>query len=82
MGSLGFLLAICLGFTGCKTTVRGDAKVNPGIDSYATNHLQAGDVVSITFQYSTNFNAVQKIGLDGGMNLQGVGFVKAVEDRG
>ena len=45
--------------------------------NYATNSLQEGDVVSITFQYSTNFNAVQKITLDGVLNLESVGAVKA-----
>jgi polysaccharide export outer membrane protein len=45
--------------------------------NYATNSLQEGDVVSITFQYSTNFNAVQKITLDGVLNLETVGAVKA-----
>ena len=34
-------------------------------------------MVSITFQYSTNFNTVQKIGLDKMVNLQGVGQVEA-----
>ena len=49
----------------------------PGMAAYATNNLVEGDVVSITFQYSTNYNAVQKISLDGTLNLQGVGQVKA-----
>jgi polysaccharide export outer membrane protein len=42
-----------------------------------TNLLQEGDLVSIAFQYSTNFNATQKIPLDGLLNLEGVGPVKA-----
>lgn len=66
---LGALLA------GCQTgseTVR-----NAGTAAYATNNLVEGDVISITFQYSTNFNAVQKIGLDGKLNLQGAGLVPA-----
>lgn len=45
--------------------------------SNATNWLAEGDVVSITFQYSTNFNVVQKIALDGMLNLETVGPVKA-----
>jgi polysaccharide export outer membrane protein len=45
--------------------------------SYATNQLQEGDMVGITFQYFTNFNAVQKISLDGTLNLQQVGQVIA-----
>ncbi len=44
---------------------------------YATNELHEGDVVGITFQYSTNFNALQKIALDGMLNLDMVGPVKA-----
>jgi polysaccharide export outer membrane protein len=45
--------------------------------SNATNWLAEGDVVSITFQYSTNYNVVQKIALDGMLNLETVGPVKA-----
>ncbi len=45
---------------------------------YSTNLLQQGDVVSIMFRYSTNFNTIQKISLDGTLNLQGAGEVKAV----
>src|SRR5579863_7569791 len=37
----------------------------PGTAHYANNVLHEGDVVSITFQYSTNYNALQKITLDG-----------------
>ena len=39
--------------------------------------LDQGDVISINFRYSTNFDTVQKIGLDGMVNLEGVGQVKA-----
>lgn len=45
--------------------------------NYATNSLQEGDIVSINFQYATNFNAIQKITLDGVLNLETVGPVKA-----
>jgi len=45
--------------------------------NYATNSLQEGDVVSISFQYSTNFNTLQKITLDGVLNLESAGPVKA-----
>ena len=58
------------------------AKPDPGAAAYATNNLVEGDVVTITFQYSTNFNAVQKIGLDGTLNLQGVGQVPAARQNG
>jgi len=50
-------------------------KPPPGI--YRTNELHEGDVVGITFQYSTNFNSVQKIALDGMLNLDMVGTIKA-----
>lgn len=49
----------------------------PGAASYSTNVLEQGDTVSITFQYSTNFDTVQKIGIDGDVNLESVGQVKA-----
>ncbi len=45
--------------------------------NYTTNSLQEGDVVSIMFQYSTNFNTLQKITMDGMLNLETVGSVKA-----
>ena len=48
-----------------------------GTMNYSTNALHEGDVVGITFQYSTNFNTVQKIALDGTLNLDMVGPVKA-----
>jgi len=48
-----------------------------GTVDYSTNLLHEGDVVDINFQYSTNFNTVQKINLDGELNLSSVGTVKA-----
>lgn len=78
------LLAFALGcgLTGCSSVPSAPPNpqadiVLPGTANYATNRLQEGDVVSITFQYSTNFNAVQKINLDGLINLEGVGQIKA-----
>ena len=68
---------------GCSSSERlpgGDPvtpSMPPGQANYSTNLLQEGDVVSITFQYSTNFNAVQKITLDGTLNLESIGTVKA-----
>ena len=50
---------------------------DPGTADYATNLLHEGDVISITFQYATNFNTVQKITLDGLLNLDSAGAVKA-----
>jgi polysaccharide export outer membrane protein len=52
-------------------------QLDPRTADYATNLLQEGDVVSITFQYTTNFNATQKITLDGLLNLEGIAPVKA-----
>src|SRR5437899_2064219 len=42
-----------------------------------TNRIQEGDLISISFQFSTNFNATQKVPLDGLLNLESVGPVKA-----
>jgi polysaccharide export outer membrane protein len=74
LAAILFFLA-CVTFVGCKTS-HEDA-IAAGSPNYSTNCLAEGDVVSITFQYSTNFNTVQKIGLDKMLNLQGVGQVKA-----
>jgi polysaccharide export outer membrane protein len=52
-------------------------RAEPGAADYATNVLQEGDLVAITFQYSTNFNASQKITLDGTLSLEAIGSVKA-----
>ena len=65
-------------FVGCKTShASSDSVASAGSPNYSTNLLAEGDVVSITFQYSTNYNTIQKIGLDKMINLQGVGQVKA-----
>lgn len=71
----GLMALVCVLLAGCKTS--HDEVVAAGAPNYSTNTLQEGDVVSITFQYSTNFNTVQKIGLDKMVNLQGVGQVEA-----
>jgi polysaccharide export outer membrane protein len=73
-GCLG-LLVLSATLAGCQTSPKTEGY--PGAAVYATNNLLEGDVISITFQYSTNFNTVQKIGLDGTLNLQGVGLVPA-----
>jgi len=52
-------------------------RLDARVVNYSTNLLQEGDIVGITFQYSTNFNALQKITLDGVLNLESVGPVKA-----
>lgn len=76
-------ILFCICVTGCKTARQ------PGSDPYSptftdfnlvppsTNVLDESDLISITFRYSTNFDALQKIGLDGMVNLDGVGEVKA-----
>ena len=72
------LFAVAL-LAGCQTKspFAYYAPVNELAQNYSNNRLQEGDAISITFQYSTNFNAVQKIPLDGLLNLEGVGSVKA-----
>jgi polysaccharide export outer membrane protein len=45
--------------------------------AFYTNAIQEGDVLSITFDFSTNFNTVTKIALDGMCNLRGIAPVKA-----
>jgi polysaccharide export outer membrane protein len=75
---LFFIAALACG--GCKTPVYTDfSRVNPAnaVPNSPTNAIQEGDLVSITFQYSTNFNATAKIPLDGFLNLESVGLVKA-----
>ena len=74
---LGVLSALCVWVTGCQTQSSPEAPVYPGTAAYATNNLLEGDVVNIAFQYSTNFNTIQRIGLDGKLNLQGIGLVQA-----
>ena len=76
---IGPILAIV---SGCQSpepafTDLHELPPGPGTANYSTNQLEEGDVVSVTFQYSTNFNAVQKITLDGFLNLESVGPIKA-----
>jgi polysaccharide export outer membrane protein len=72
---LGALLAGCQTFPEAYSSAF--THYEAGAPGYATNCLQEGDVVSITFQYSTNLNTLQKIGLDGTLNLESLGPVKA-----
>ncbi len=76
-GWFGLFLAACFCLAGCQSGPSSTGRVDPGAAAYSTNILLEGDVVNITFAYSTNFNTVQKIALDGTLNLQGVGQVKA-----
>ena len=70
-------------WSGCRSTSDSGvwfpdpSIINARASNYATNSLIEGDVVSINFQYSTNYNTVQKIALDGTLNLEGAGQVKA-----
>jgi polysaccharide biosynthesis/export protein len=87
------LIRVCLLFSvvlliaGCQSPAYPDASiaasaaapqpVDARAANYSTNLLQEGDVINVTFQYSTNYNTVQKIALDGALNLDAVGPVKA-----
>ena len=83
---LSLLPAGCFLLAGCRSSydeydtqmAAAVADFRAGEPDYSTNRLQEGDVVSITFRYSTNFNTIQKIGLDGMLNLDVAGQVKAV----
>ncbi len=81
MVALGMALAVLV--AGCETTPQPQPYLAPGYTRFDflypshTNVLDQADTISITFRYSTNFNTVQKIGLDGMVNLQVVGQVKA-----
>ena len=81
--TLPFMALLLLLTGGCQTSpppmyAEGmPVPPGPGAANYSTNLLEQGDTVSITFQYSTNFNAIQKISLDGALNLESIGPVKA-----
>jgi polysaccharide export outer membrane protein len=78
------LAALSLAFVaGCQSSNRTfadlpdpDLNPPPPISSYATNSLTEGDLVGVTFQYSTNFNLTQKVTLDGTLNFETIGPVK------
>jgi len=71
--------------TGCESTddsidaamARAAADNQAVSPSYSTNLLEEGDIISVTFRYSTNFDTTDRIGLDGNVNLQVAGLVKA-----
>jgi polysaccharide biosynthesis/export protein len=76
------LTAALILLPGCRTPApRPAGTPGYGFDTNAavsqTNVLQQGDVLEISFQYSTNFTTVQKISMDGSLNLQAIGQVKA-----
>jgi polysaccharide export outer membrane protein len=72
------LLLVAL-IAGCSTETESYPPNYARLEMFppSTNVLAQADIISITFRYSTNFNTVQKIGLDGIVNLEGVGQVKA-----
>jgi polysaccharide export outer membrane protein len=76
-----FLGLAALGVAGCQTHSRSAFEPFEVRDLralyYSTNLVQEGDVLAITFQYSTNFNSTQKVTLDGRISLDRVGQVKA-----
>jgi polysaccharide export outer membrane protein len=86
-GVLLVLAVVLLALTGCRTqpvvSPGMDSPVpqtfsdDPGSENYSTNSLHEGDTVRISFQYSTNFDAMEKVGLDGTLNLNMVGRVMA-----
>lgn len=89
---MSLVLSLCLSgvasifLTGCQSSsdaydaamASSAAYYHAGTPDYSTNCLQEGDMVSITFRYSTNFNTLQRVGLDGNLNLDVAGQVKAV----
>jgi len=76
--ALSGLALLTLAFVGCRTSSFTDLSPPTAPQSNtATNLLQEGDLVGITFQYSTNYNTTQKIPLDGLLNLESVGLVRA-----
>lgn len=80
LGLLGILLCVANGCSSTSPRAFSDllpAPPGPGMPNYTTNTLHEGDMVSITFQYSTNFNALQKITLDGFLNLESAGQIRA-----
>jgi polysaccharide export outer membrane protein len=70
-------VSFCLVLASCKSTKVADLP-DPKLPeaNTTTNVLQEGDLIGITFQYSTNFNTSQKVPLDGLVNFEGVGPVK------
>jgi polysaccharide biosynthesis/export protein len=84
------MAAALLALTGCRSdpVILSDSPLPPpppprselfypGMENYSTNDIHEGDVVKISFQYSTNFDAAQKVALDGTLNLNMVGRVVA-----
>jgi polysaccharide export outer membrane protein len=69
-------------FAGCETNYEIANPSSPVFTQFnpssaQTNLLHEADVISVEFRYSTNFNTVQKIGMDGLVNLPSAGEVTA-----
>lgn len=77
--SVWFAVIFALAATSCRSAEHSAtlAAAAAPISNLETNILREGDLVSISFQNSTNLNATQKIPLDGLLNLEDVGTVKA-----
>jgi polysaccharide export outer membrane protein len=75
------VLAIAGLVAGCQTSPPPRSATTgvraAGLANYSTNTLQEGDLVNVTFQYSTNYNTIQRVTLNGMLNLDTVGKVKA-----
>ncbi len=80
---LALLAAIALLGAGCRftdiapTSAAALAEADPVANFYSTNILHEGDVVNVIFQYATNYSTLQRIGLDGTLNMNSVGPVRA-----
>ncbi len=77
---MGLLAAAAVSlFAGCQSDPVFPTAGLPDIRAmnYATNLLHEGDVVGVTFQFTTNFDTAQKISLDGTVIMDSVGAVKA-----
>ncbi len=71
------MAALC---AGCQSpeagSARREANARAGTPSYLTNLVHEGDVLSISFESSTNYNTLQKVALDGSINLEVAGKVQ------
>jgi len=72
--TIGLLLTACHSPAGRFSSA---SEFVPAAAVSATNSIIEGDILSITFQYSTNYNSTQKVAIDGTINLEGVGQLKA-----
>lgn len=74
---VGLAITGCDSLSGSSPSDAAPAAGGSGMSFYSTNVLHEGDVVDVTFQYATNFNTLQRIALDGTLNMNTVGPVKA-----